>query len=169
MKDFRSKILSVIIVTALVSTAMPMVFASTTIVEADADVPPIFDNAPPNYTPHTVPRVVLMEDNTNWGCGPCASHNPAWTAAIEAEGYYKVAPSYVHVHWPSATDPVNLYDDMYTWANGRRSAEGCTWAPWPIIDGAYTDYGQKHVFILTQRSPSQPSSHCDQRHPRRVF
>ena len=51
----------------------------------------VYGDAPPNYQPHTVPRTVLMEDNTNWGCGPCAGHNPAWTACIEANGYDIVA------------------------------------------------------------------------------
>jgi hypothetical protein len=110
----------------------------------------IFNEPPMGYTAHTVPRVVLMEDNTNWGCGPCASHNPPWKATAEAFGYSQVAPVYMHVHWPSSTDPWNNYGNMNTWANWRRSQEGCTYVPWPMIDGKYVPYGQTQAYYTTE-------------------
>ena len=97
---------------------------------------------------NTVPRVVFAEDFTNWGCGPCAAHNPAWTGAIEALGYGVVAPAYTHVHWPSSTDPMNNYGNMYDCANNRRNLQGCTWAPWPMIDGAYVADQQGGLVIM---------------------
>jgi len=86
--------------------------------------------------PRTVPRVAFAEDFTNWGCGPCASHNPEWTAAIRALGYNTVAPAYTHVHWPSSTDPMNNYADMNTWANNRRVMYGISGVPSAWLDGA---------------------------------
>ena len=78
----------------------------------------------PGYEPHSVPRISLAEDYTCWDCAPCASHNPAWTAAIQAVGYDTIAPAYVHVWWPyDADDPfyVNCIDDV------TDKLGGCSW------------------------------------------
>ena len=81
----------------------------------------------------TVPRVSLAEDFTNWNCGPCASHNPAWTAAINAVGYDKVAPAYLHFSWPSDIDPMYKHDstDLAT----RWGYYGVSGVPDTFLDG----------------------------------
>lgn len=93
-----------------------------------------------------VPRVVLAEDFTNWGCGPCASHNPAWTAAIETMGYTMVAPAYVHVHWPNGADPFNNYGSMSTHADNRRNFYGVSGVPSAWVDGNNVPTHQSQVF-----------------------
>ncbi|HEX5315128.1 MAG TPA: thioredoxin family protein, partial [Candidatus Kapabacteria bacterium] len=30
-----------------------------------------------------VPRTVLVEEGTNWGCGPCAAYNPGLEAFLD--------------------------------------------------------------------------------------
>ena len=82
-----------------------------------------------------VQRTVLMEDYTEWGCGPCASHNPAWTAAIESR-LVKVAPSYVHVWWPTAaTDPIYQNCDLDNSVHNRVAFYGFNGVPSAYIDG----------------------------------
>jgi hypothetical protein len=103
----------------------------------------------PGYEPHSVQRTVFAEDYTEWGCGPCASHNPAWTGAIEQLGYDVVAPSYVHVWWPAGTDPIYAYCNGDGAVQGRASFYGITYVPWPILDGTYIDYGQTQAAYVT--------------------
>ncbi|MBA3046450.1 MAG: hypothetical protein FP824_09600 [Euryarchaeota archaeon] len=98
----------------------------------------------------TVPRVSLAEDFTGWNCAPCASHNPAWTAAINAVGYTKVAPAYTHVWWPTAADdPMYMYCEGITGPQGddnsvtsRVQTHGVGWAPWACVDGTQVATGE---------------------------
>jgi len=64
----------------------------------------------PEPTPKaTVQRITLMEDFTNWGCGPCAGYNPYLIQAVEDLGYSKVAPVFYHWYFPAANDPMDDY------------------------------------------------------------
>jgi len=60
--------------------------------------------------PNGVPRVVVAENFTEWGCPPCAGTNPAWYAALENLGYDIVVPAMIHVWWPAGGDPIYNYD-----------------------------------------------------------
>ncbi len=85
-----------------------------------------------------VPRMVLMEDYTEWGCSPCAGHNPDWTAAINAK-IDKVAPAYVHVWWPTAaTDPIFQYCDADNSVHDRVNFYGFSGVPSAYVDGLNT-------------------------------
>ncbi len=97
-----------------------------------------------------VPRVVLAEDFTNWGCGPCETHNPQWTAAIEAMGYNMVAPAYIHVHWPNGADPINNYGNMMSHADRRSSYYHVSGVPSPWIDGNYVPAQQTPMYYQMQ-------------------
>lgn len=52
----------------------------------------------------TTQRIVLIEEATNTGCGPCASQNPAFDALLAANDG-KVAVIKYHSDWPSSQDP----------------------------------------------------------------
>ncbi|MCK5001125.1 MAG: hypothetical protein KAS23_16390, partial [Anaerohalosphaera sp.] len=93
------------------------------------------EQAPGNSPMLGAIRTVFAEDFTNSACGPCSSHNPDWTAAIRAKGYSKVAPAFTHVHWPTDTDPINMYSQMNTWANYRRSMHLISSVPSAWMDG----------------------------------
>jgi len=89
----------------------------------------------PGDQTRAVQRVVFAEDYTNTGCVPCASHNPAWAGAIEAKGYDKVAPAFLHVWWPTIPDQWNQYKDMTFCVDHRRSMLEVNSAPDPWLDG----------------------------------
>lgn len=78
------------------------------------------------------PRLVLWEQFTNTGCGPCAGFNPS------AEQYWndnpdKVVPISYHVSWPSPNDP--MYNHNPADNGARRSLYGLNSVPWTVIDG----------------------------------
>jgi hypothetical protein len=152
MQKYQAIIVGLFMITSGVAflVSLPVMGANNSQPKANGSSTVIYGDAPPEYVPHTVPRCVLMEDNTNWGCGPCTGHNVNWAACIEANGYDTVAPVFMHVHWPAGTDPWNQYNDMYTWANGRRSQEGCTYVPWPMVDGSWIQYSQSQAFYQAE-------------------
>ncbi len=78
-------------------------------------------------------RVVLLEDFTNCGCGPCWSFEPILNAFISAhsEDLAVVRP---HVSWPSANDPIYVANPAEQ--NYRKSIYGVNSVPWLQFDGA---------------------------------
>jgi hypothetical protein len=79
-------------------------------------------------------RVVLVEDFTNSGCGPCWSFEPTLNAFVNdhlADG--DIAVIRVHVSWPSSGDPI--YQANPTEQNARKSFYGVNAVPWIQFDG----------------------------------
>ncbi|MFO7950875.1 MAG: T9SS type A sorting domain-containing protein [Candidatus Fermentibacteraceae bacterium] len=79
-------------------------------------------------------RVVLLEDFTNSGCGPCWSFEPTLNSFVNdhlAAG--DLAVIRVHVSWPSANDPIYLANP--TEQNARKSYYGVNAVPWIQFDG----------------------------------
>lgn len=79
-------------------------------------------------------RVVLLEDFTNSGCGPCWSFEPTLNSFINdhlAAG--DLAVIRVHVSWPSGNDPIYLANP--TEQNARKSFYGVNAVPWIQFDG----------------------------------
>ena len=79
-------------------------------------------------------RVVLLEDFTNSGCGPCWSFEPTLNAFVNdhlAAG--DLAVIRVHVSWPSSGDPI--YQANPTEQNARKSFYGVNAVPWIQFDG----------------------------------
>lgn len=114
----------------------------------------------PGYVPHSVQRTALAEDFTEWGCGPCAGHNPQWTGAIDAVGYDIIAPAYVHVWWPVGTDPIYAYCDGDGSVTERVNYYGVLGVPDTFLDGGDIATGQTQAAYETafQNAAAIPSS-----------
>jgi len=79
-------------------------------------------------------RVVLVEDFTNSGCGPCWSFEPTLNAFVNdhlADG--DIAMIRVHVSWPSGSDPI--YQANPNEQNARKGFYGVNSVPWIQFDG----------------------------------
>lgn len=79
-------------------------------------------------------RVVLFEDFTNSGCGPCWSIEPTINAFVNghiASGNLAVIRT--HVNWPSAGDPI--YQANPTEQTVRKAQYGVSSVPYLIFDG----------------------------------
>ena len=63
----------------------------------------------PSLRAQLVPRTVLVEEGTNWGCPPCAMYNPGLEAFLNQHEGSAIHLAY-HPDWPSATDPMYLND-----------------------------------------------------------
>lgn len=91
-----------------------------------------------NSTSHAqlVPRTVLLEEGTNWSCGPCASMNPGVEAFLKQHEGNVIHLAY-HPNWPGADDPMYLND---TRDNQYRVATyySITGVPSVSFDGAAT-------------------------------
>jgi len=84
-------------------------------------------------------RVVLVEDFTNCGCGPCWSFEPTLNAFINphlAAGDISVCR--VHTNWPSASDPIYLANP--TEQQSRWSFYNVTGVPTVKVDGIINGY-----------------------------
>ena len=84
-------------------------------------------------------RVVLLEDFTNCGCGPCWSFEPtlnSFVAAHLAAGDLSVIR--VHVNWPDPNDPIYLANP--TEQNARKSFYGVSSVPTIKMDGVLNGY-----------------------------
>ncbi len=77
-------------------------------------------------------RVVLLEDFTNCGCGPCWSFEPTLNAFISSHSG-DLAVVRPHVSWPSSSDPI--YQANPGEQNYRRSIYGVNLVPWIQFDG----------------------------------
>lgn len=79
-------------------------------------------------------RVVLFEDFTNSGCGPCwniESQINQFVSNHIASGNLAVVRT--HVNWPSASDPIYIANP--TEQNVRKAQYGVTGVPYLIFDG----------------------------------
>lgn len=82
-------------------------------------------------------RVVLVEDFTNSGCGPCWSLEPTLNAFVNSHlAAGNIAPIRVHVNWPSPTDPIYLANPGEQ--NARKSFYNITGVPTVKFDGVLT-------------------------------
>lgn len=82
-------------------------------------------------------RVVLLEDFTNCGCGPCWNIEPTLNAFVNAHlaaGNLSVAR--IHVWWPSASDPIYLANP--TEQTARVNYYGVNAVPTLKMDGVLT-------------------------------
>lgn len=81
-----------------------------------------------------VPRTVLLEEGTNWSCGPCAVANPGVEAFLQSHGDSIIQIAY-HPNWPGADDPMYMNDTRDN--QGRVSTYyGVTGVPAIMIDGS---------------------------------
>ncbi len=78
-------------------------------------------------------RMVLWEQFTNTGCGPCAGFNPQAEAYWEANAD-KVIPISFHVSWPSGADP--MYQNNTAENNWRTQFYGVNGVPFTVINGS---------------------------------
>jgi hypothetical protein len=56
-----------------------------------------------------VPRTVLVEEGTNWGCGPCAAYNPGLEAFLDQHEGSIIHLAY-HPDFPTSNDPMYWND-----------------------------------------------------------
>ncbi|MCK5117348.1 MAG: T9SS type A sorting domain-containing protein [Candidatus Aegiribacteria sp.] len=77
-------------------------------------------------------RVVLLEDFTNCGCGPCWSFEPTLNAFISSHPN-DLAVVRPHVSWPSGSDPIYLANPAEQ--NFRKSIYGVNSVPWIQFGG----------------------------------
>lgn len=79
-------------------------------------------------------RVVLFEDFTNSGCGPCWSIEPTINAFVNSHiASGNLAVIRTHVNWPSASDPIYLANP--TEQTVRKAQYGVSSVPYLIFDG----------------------------------
>lgn len=79
-------------------------------------------------------RVVLFEDFTNSGCGPCWNTEPQINAFISANiGSGNLCVVRPHVNWPAANDPI--YRANPTEQTVRKAQYGVSGVPYLKIDG----------------------------------
>lgn len=100
-------------------------------------------------------RVVLFEDFTNSGCGPCWTIEPQVNAFVNSNiGSGNLAVIRVHVNWPSPSDPI--YNANPTEQNVRKAQYGVSSVPFLIFDGVLISNAallQNH-FNLRRNVPS---------------
>jgi hypothetical protein len=84
-------------------------------------------------------RVVLVEDFTNSGCGPCWSFEPTLNSFVNSHlAAGDIAVIRVHTNWPSATDPVYLANPVEQQARwGFYNVSG---VPTVKVDGILNGY-----------------------------
>ncbi len=63
----------------------------------------------PTLRAQLVPRTVLLEEGTNWGCGPCAALNPGVESFLNQHEGSIIHLAY-HPYWPDAADPMYVND-----------------------------------------------------------
>ncbi|TKJ39859.1 hypothetical protein CEE37_11315 [candidate division LCP-89 bacterium B3_LCP] len=78
-------------------------------------------------------RTVLVEDHTNWGCGPCATPNATLHNVMVAYGEDQVFDIAYHMSWPSSNDPFYLANPADN--NARRSYYNVNAVPAMWCDG----------------------------------
>jgi hypothetical protein len=84
-------------------------------------------------------RVVLVEDFTNSGCGPCWSFEPTLNSFVNSHlAAGDIAVIRVHTNWPSATDPIYLANPVEQQARwGFYNVSG---VPTVKVDGIVNGY-----------------------------
>ncbi|MDP6156785.1 MAG: Omp28-related outer membrane protein [Candidatus Thermoplasmatota archaeon] len=94
----------------------------------------------------TTQRVVLLEDFTNTGCGPCAGANPSFDRIADEYGEEKVSLVRYHVSWPSANDP--FYTANSAENDARRSYYGVNSVPCVYCDGEKVNFQSSYYTDL---------------------
>ena len=94
----------------------------------------------------TTQRIVLVEDFTNTGCGPCAGANPHFDRLADEYGDNKIAFVRYHVHWPSGNDP--FYTANSAENDARRSYYGVNSVPWVCCDGTRVNFQSSYYTDL---------------------
>jgi hypothetical protein len=64
------------------------------------------------------PRTCLIEEGTQWNCGPCASNNPILEKFLSTKDPQQVMCMTYHAWWPGTDDDAMYHDDM-TMHKGR--------------------------------------------------
>lgn len=77
-------------------------------------------------------KVVLIEEFTNTGCGPCAQLNPMLDSVLNVKLGDAISIKY-HVAWPDANDPMYLQNPQELQA--KRDYYNVTGVPFVAIDG----------------------------------
>ncbi len=79
-------------------------------------------------------QCVIVDNFTQWNCGPCASWNPTESAVTTAMTRDTVLVVKTHGWWPGANN-----DAFHLWnvseATARIQYYGCNWVPWVMCDG----------------------------------
>lgn len=84
-------------------------------------------------------RVVLVEDFTNSGCGPCWSFEPTLNSFVNSHlAAGDISVIRVHTNWPSATDPIYLANP--TEQQARWGFYGVNAVPTIKVDGIVNGY-----------------------------
>jgi hypothetical protein len=100
-------------------------------------------------------RIVLFEDFTNSGCGPCWSVEPTINAFVNSHlAAGDLAVMRIHVDWPSPSDPIFLANP--TEQNARKAVYGVSSVPTLKMDGVLTPnaYGLENAFNTRAAVPS---------------
>lgn len=83
-------------------------------------------------TVHAQKPMALIEEFTNWGCGPCASYSPTLESFIN-DRLGDVAVIKYHVSWPAPKDP--FYVGQESAIDSRVSYYGLNSVPTVVING----------------------------------
>lgn len=102
------------------------------------------------------PRMIIVEEGTNVGCGPCASMNPAFQEYL-MEHLNEVIPIIYHSSWPSGQDPFYLNDVNMN--NTRVSYYNINGVPSGVVNGTLLSN------ILPQTVEAQVSKYRDKTSP----
>ncbi len=100
-------------------------------------------------------RIVLFEDFTNSGCGPCWGIEPIVNAFVSSHlAAGDLAVMRIHVSWPSAGDPI--YTANPSEQNARKAIYGVSSVPTLKIDGVLTPnaYGLENAFNTRAAVPT---------------
>ena len=96
-------------------------------------------------------RVVLFEDFTNSGCGPCWSIEPQVNAFVNANlPNGNLAVIRTHVNWPSPSDPIYLANP--TDQNVRKAQYGVSSVPFLKFDGILNGSGGNLQSVFNTRA-----------------
>ncbi|MCK5117789.1 MAG: T9SS type A sorting domain-containing protein [Candidatus Aegiribacteria sp.] len=103
-------------------------------------------------------RVVLLEDFTNCGCGPCWSFAPTLNAFISNHPS-DLAVVRPHVSWPSSSDPIYLANPAEQ--NYRKSIYGVNSVPWIQFGGTIKASNSSSGLISAFNSRMAVPCHLD--------
>ncbi|GEM_PF-3667769 len=101
----------------------------------------------------SVPRTVLVEEGTNWSCGPCAAYNPGLESFLNQHIGNVIHLAY-HPDFPGADDPMYLNDP--TDNGGRIAYYSINGVPSVSFDGT-TPFNPGEVPLLESSFQSRAS------------
>lgn len=97
-------------------------------------------------------KVVLVEEFTNTGCGPCAKVNPALDSTLNVKLGDAISIKY-HVNWPDRNDPMYLQNSVD--AGVRTAYYSVSGVPFIAIDGTGKESSQVSVYIDERKKMEQ--------------